>query len=60
LGQDWDRLKKRFDWLSDAQLRAALAYARTFPDEIDPLVEELETFDIEELYKKHPAMKPNR
>lgn len=46
LGPDWIRLKKRFDWLSDVQLRAALTYTRTFPDEIDPLVEELETFDI--------------
>lgn len=60
LDEDWHRLKRRFDWLSDEQLRAALLYARTFPEEIDPIIHEMENFDIEELYKKHPEMKPPR
>lgn len=57
---DWDRLRQALHWLREDQLRAALAYAQTFPEEIDPIVDRLWNFDIEELYRKHPFMNPNR
>jgi len=35
MGQSWDALCETFHWLTEAQLRAALAYADAFPEEID-------------------------
>ncbi|CAN5207940.1 hypothetical protein BH20GEM2_BH20GEM2_18450 [soil metagenome] len=32
---DYDRLRGSYDWLSEAQLRSALAYYELYPDEID-------------------------
>jgi uncharacterized protein (DUF433 family) len=58
LDERWEALKKWFHWLSDAQLEAALTYARTFPDDIDPVVRRMERFDIEAVYRKHPKMRP--
>src|SRR3990170_7070599 len=31
----WDRLKVAFHWLSETQLKAALAYAEAYPKEIE-------------------------
>ncbi len=36
--RDWEHLKASFDWLSEQQLRAALAYAEAFPAEIEAAV----------------------
>jgi uncharacterized protein (DUF433 family) len=33
--EDWGLLKQEFDWLSEPQLRAALAYAAAYPEEIE-------------------------
>lgn len=35
MDEDWSALREAFHWLSEEQLRAALLYYRTFPDEID-------------------------
>jgi uncharacterized protein (DUF433 family) len=58
MGENWDRLKAAFHWLNDNQLRAALNYATAYPEEIDPLVEALETFSLEEVWEKYPITKP--
>jgi len=34
-GEDEERLRATFDWLTPAQLRAALAYFHHFPEEIE-------------------------
>jgi uncharacterized protein (DUF433 family) len=34
-GEQWDALRKSYDWLTDDQLRSALAYYQTSPGEID-------------------------
>ena len=60
MGQDWERLKKAFHWLSDDQLRAALTYAETFLDEINARAEALESFCIEEIWERYPATRPKR
>lgn len=60
LKNDRRRLKEQFDWLSDEQLRAAVVYAETFPEDVDPIIEEMERFEIEEVYKKYPWTNPDR
>lgn len=57
-GESVDLLRAAFHWLRDDQLQAALAYAREYPDEINALVDRLESFSLEDAWKKHPFMKP--
>lgn len=38
--RDWQALLDAFDWLTPAQLGAALAYYEAFPDEIDGPIQE--------------------
>lgn len=35
VGEDWERLKAAYHWLSELQVRAALAYAKAYPEEIE-------------------------
>ena len=34
MGRSWEALMETFDWLTPEQLRAALAYAEAYPNEI--------------------------
>lgn len=34
-GQDFEELRQNYDWLSEAQLRAALRYFELYPEEIE-------------------------
>jgi hypothetical protein len=60
MDEDWNRFRRAFHWLNDDQLRAAVSYAETFPGDIDPLIDELRNFDLEEVWRKYPFMKPAR
>jgi uncharacterized protein (DUF433 family) len=33
--EDWEKLRERYDWLDEEQLRAALDYYRALPADID-------------------------
>ena len=35
LGEDYDQLRETYHWLSDQQIRSALAFYTLYPDEID-------------------------
>lgn len=35
LGESWDRLRAGYPWLTEPQLRAALAYYKLYPEEVD-------------------------
>lgn len=39
---DWERLRQSFDFLTEAQLKAALHYYREFPEEVDARLDEEE------------------
>jgi uncharacterized protein (DUF433 family) len=54
----WARLKEAFHWLSDTQLRAALAYAETYPEEIDGRIRRDEAWTPEAVWQKYPFMSP--
>jgi uncharacterized protein (DUF433 family) len=38
-GPDFEKLRRNYDWLSEAQLRAALRYYELYPEEIDARLE---------------------
>jgi uncharacterized protein (DUF433 family) len=54
----WERLKEAFHWLSDAQLRAALAYAEAYPEEIEERIRRDEQWTAEAVRKRYPFMSP--
>lgn len=54
----WARLKEAFHWLSDTQLRAALAYAEAYPDEIEERIRRNEKWTSEATWKHYPFMSP--
>jgi uncharacterized protein (DUF433 family) len=58
VGEDWERLRECYDWLSEGQLRAAVTYAETYPDEINARLAREEELTPEYVYAKYPYMKP--
>jgi len=57
-GNDWERLRLRFDWLSDEQFRAAVTYAERYGAEIDALLAEEERLTPEYVRSKYPFTAP--
>ena len=58
LGQAWDVLRQSFHWLSDSQLRAALAYAEAYPEEIDAALEDEASWTPEHIRSTYPFTAP--
>ena len=54
----WARLKVSFDWLSDTQLKAALAYAEAYPEEIEERIRRDEQWTADEAWRRYPFMSP--
>src|SRR5262249_24676183 len=52
--ESWETLREAYHWLSDYQLRAALAYAQAYPQEINEQLAEYDRFSIEEVWAKYP------
>jgi len=59
VGEDVVRLRTTFNWLSELQLRAALAYYRAYPKEIDHLMAQNENWTQENTYKRFPFLAGN-
>jgi uncharacterized protein (DUF433 family) len=57
-GETLSPLRDAHPQLREDQLRAALAYYRAFPDEIDELITLNESFDIEDFWQKYPFTRP--
>ncbi len=58
VGEDHGRLRTSYEWLSDRQLSAALAYYELYPDEIDARIEEEERWTPARLYEELPFVRP--
>jgi uncharacterized protein (DUF433 family) len=58
VGEDWGQLKECFPWLSDEQLRAAVTYYETYPDEINAELEDNARYTPEYVYEKYPFTRP--
>ncbi len=60
MDEDWERLRAAYHWLSEQQLRAALAYAAAYPEEIEERLRAEEHWTPETLWTTYPFMKPRR
>ncbi len=58
MDSSWERLREAFHWLTEHQLRAALAYAEAYPDEIEEILREQERWTPEYTWAKYPFMRP--
>jgi len=58
VAHDTARLRAAYHWLSDAQLRAALAYADLYPDDVDARRRRSEAWTETTLRRRHPALAP--
>ncbi|HEY7060052.1 MAG TPA: DUF433 domain-containing protein [Chloroflexota bacterium] len=58
VGDDWEQLKAGYPRLSEQQLRAALAYAEAYPDEIDAALRKNDAWTPEKAWTTYPFMRP--
>lgn len=58
LDGDRSRLRAAFHWLSDQQLRSALAYADAYPEEINRRIQLDDAWTPERLYRTYPFTRP--
>ena len=56
VGKSSERIRKAYHWLTAEQLRAAIAYSETYPEEIDQLIEQNERWTEKKLKERHPFM----
>lgn len=54
LKEDFGRLSKTYHWLTEPQLRAALGYYSSYPEEVDRLISENDSWTPERLRAQHP------
>ena len=54
--EDWERLRAAYHWLSEQQLRAALAYAAAYPEEIEERLRAEERWTPDTLWTTYPFM----
>jgi uncharacterized protein (DUF433 family) len=60
VGSDWTRLREAYHWLSEQQLRSALAYAEAYPQDIEARLRADEEWTPEQLWQTYPFMRPPR
>ena len=60
MGRNLDRLREAFDWLSEAQLRAALAYVEAYPDYAEACERREGRASPEQLWSEYPSLRPTR
>ena len=58
LGHDWERLRRAYDGLTELQLRAALAYAEAYPEEIEERLRTEAQWTKEAIWAQHPFTRP--
>lgn len=56
LDENERRLRKAYHWLTEAQVRAALAYYALYPEEIDAHLKQNEAWTEGSLRKRHPGL----
>jgi uncharacterized protein (DUF433 family) len=56
VGQNLDRLTKSYHWLTTQQLRSALCYYTTYPDEIELFIKRNKESTREHIHKRYPFL----
>jgi len=57
-GRSYEELRQNYPWLSEFQLRAALAYYELYPTEIDARLEREAQLTPERVWQEFPFLKP--
>ena len=57
-GRSYEELRQNYPWLSESQLRAALAYYELYPTEIDARLEREAQLTPERVWQEFPFLKP--
>ncbi len=57
-GEDYERLKAGYTWLSEPQLGADLGYYDLYPEEIDARIERDERWNPGNVHREFPFMRP--
>src|SRR5919201_6867430 len=60
MGADWAQLRHAYHWLDERQLRAALAYAEAYPEEIETRLHAEERWTPERVWQTYPFTRPPR
>lgn len=55
---DWSVVREAFEWLTEDQLEAAMAFARANPAMIRERIDREKNVDIEAFWRKHPQTAP--
>jgi uncharacterized protein (DUF433 family) len=58
-GRGYEALRRNYPWLSEAQLRAALAYYEIYPSEIDARLEREAQWTPEKVRRELPFSRPH-
>ena len=56
LGENYNKLKEAYHWLSDQQIRSALSYYALYPGEIDEKITHNEDITQEQVIKRFPFL----
>jgi uncharacterized protein (DUF433 family) len=56
LGENYDKLRETYHWLSDPQVRSALSFYALYPDEIDERIARNERLTQEKVFKRFPFL----
>ncbi len=54
--ENFNRLQKAYHWLTEQQLRSAIGYCKTYPEEIDLLIKQNEGLAEEHVLKRYPFL----
>jgi uncharacterized protein (DUF433 family) len=60
MDKDWEALRYAYDWLAEAQLRAALGYYATYPEDIERHIARNESWTRERVAREFPALSADR
>ena len=60
MGADWAQLRQAYHWLDERQLRAALAFAEAYPEEIEARLAAEERWTPQRVWRTYPFTRPRR
>ncbi|HEX8673805.1 MAG TPA: DUF433 domain-containing protein [Longimicrobium sp.] len=60
VGEQWTALRESYEWLTDFQLRSAVAYYKIYPQEIDARLAVEERWTPERMESELPFLAPRR
>jgi len=56
LGEDYNKLKEAYHWLSNQQIRSALSYYALYPDDIEERITRNDNITQEQVIKRFPFL----